>query len=94
MKRLLLISLLFLCLLGWTRADYYSFLHKRVEIITIDQISYIGVVDDIRDDFVCFQRNAFGTCTEYYEFISLFLNQGKQTKLIRAEAIVSIKEIQ
>jgi len=93
MKKLLILSLIFLCLLGWSSEDWYSFLHKKVEITTSKQI-YIGVVDDVISETMCMRWLPFGICQDYYTFCIIFLTQEKKTIAIRAEAIIDIKNLE
>jgi hypothetical protein len=57
------------------------------------QNKYVGVLDEIIEEGYCMRSTPFGVCYDWYNFITLYIIRGKQTKVIRAESIVSIKEL-
>lgn len=73
--------------------DFYSYLHKKVEITMNVGTIFTGTVAEVTEFEICTQIDNLGNCVTKKTWTTIFLQDGRLFTVIPCEQIFNIKEI-
>lgn len=94
MKKIMITLLIILMLISPIFAtDWYSYLHKRVEITMNTGTVFAGIVAEVTEFEICTQTDNLGNCFNKKVWTTIFLQDGKLFTVIPCEQIANIEEL-
>jgi len=72
--------------------DWYSYLHKKVEITMNTGSVFTGIVAEVTEFEICTQTDNLGNCFTKKIWTTIFLQDGRLFTVIPCEQIANIKE--
>jgi hypothetical protein len=72
--------------------DWYSYLHKKVEITMNTGTIFTGTVAEVTEFEICTQTDNLGNCFTKKIWTTIFLQDGRLFTVIPCEQIANIKE--
>ena len=93
MKKIILILLLSLFLIGTAFAKYFDYVGKDIIILLHSQQTLRGVVENVIEIDICRQKDGFGNCVYSEYFYTLYVRTNEGIKVIDGNNIAEIKEI-